>query len=359
MENSLTTILETYQRKRNAGIGAADRQALEAGQEMLRIRLQDPQELDALTVHQGADICHFLADRQGVIDLTSRYLTQTLSVEEKAWAWWELVDKLYEDERWEEAVAANEPYLDWAQAQWEQGTLSSIALLHTVSDCTWSDGWRSVGKVEAWFEHFNAIVAKVEPTPANRLERFYCLRNVCRVLVACGRDDEALTILPEVQALAQEDPNWESSWEIEVQAQDMEAGIYRRKQETDALRRAGIRAISLLESRGAAPLTPEETTRLAVQYDNVAATMFMADQYDLSIPLHRRCIELSPVSEFAYMALPAALWATTKEREPVLRLLRQGAERCRGDWFATDFREMAEFEDVREDAEFEATVRMR
>ena len=280
-------------------------------------------------------------------------------MEEKAWAWWELVDNLCLLERWEEAVAAHEPYLDWAQTQWEQGALSSTAFLHTVSDDTWSDGWRRVGKVEAWFERFHAIAAQVEPTPVNRLERFYCLRNACRTLLVCGRDDEALAVLSSVHALAQEDPHWERSWEAEVQAHDMEAALYHRRQETDALRRVGMRATSLLESRGVEPLTAEETTRLAVQYDNVAATMFMADQYDLSIPLHRRCIELSPVSEFAYLALPAALWAMTKEREPVLRLLRQGAERCRGDWFAADFQAMPEFEDVRDDADFAAAVGLR
>ena len=114
--------------------------------------------------------------------------------------------------------------------------------------------------------------------------------------------------------------------------------------------------MALLESRSATPMVEEETVRLAIQYDNVAATMFVADQYDLSIPLHRRCLELSPVSEFAHLALAAALWVTTRERTPVLQLLREGAVRCRGDWFATDFHNLAEFEDVRADAEFAAAV---
>jgi hypothetical protein len=357
MNNSLATLLKAFERKRSVGLIEADRQDLEEGRKMLRDRLGNPQELDALTVHQGTSLFFYLADWQGSVDLVSRYLTQTLSIEEKAWAWWELIDNLCLLQCCEEAVTHHHRYIDWAQAQWERGHLSSSRLLLTIADCTWAQCWVHLGKIDTWFERFHAIMASVEPTPADRLERFYCLRTACQIRRECGKEVEALAIATRIRDLAQEDLTWERSWEMAVQAQDMEARIYLQRQDMDAVRRSGIQAMSLLENRSATPLSAEETTRLAIQYDNVAATMFLADQYDLSIPLHRRCLELSSVSEYAHLALAAALWVTTREREPVLCLLREGAVRCRGDWFATDFRELAEFEDVRDDTEFEAIVR--
>jgi len=294
-------------------------------------------------------------NRSAMLSPVSDYLSESLPLEEERWARWERVDSLALLGRCEEMIAVQKEDLAWATAR-----LPPDALLRVMDDSTQAACWLAAGRIEEWLTIFDTLMTDTIPTEGNRFERFYYLRTACHVLQESDLQTEAFSIVSRMRALIAEDPDWVRAAEIEVQALDAEARLFWSQQEVPRLRQAGLAATQRLEQQFGLMHgllnTSAEKQSLQTGYDNIAATLFRAAQYDLSIPLHRRCLELGGRSEYVYLWLAAALWQTERQRDETLALLAQGASECWGSDYQQRFATLSEFAGVRSDPEFIAAV---
>lgn len=294
-------------------------------------------------------------NRSAILTLVSDYLAQSLSLEEERWARWERVDSLALLGRCEEVIASQQADLGWAAARFPPE-----ALLRVMDDSTQAACWLAQGRIEDWLTIFHTLMTDITLTEESRFERFYYLRTACHMLQESNRQEEAFVVVNQIRALISEDPAWTRNSEIEIQAWDAEARLFWSQQDIPRLRQAGIAATQRLEQQFGLMHgllnTSDEKQRIQSGYDNMAATLFRATQYDLSIPLHRRCLELGSRSEYVCLWLAAALWQTERRRDAPLALLKQGATASWGGNYQQRFAALSEFADVRSDLEFVAAV---
>jgi hypothetical protein len=382
MAQSVVEIVAEFNRQRAANPATADRSLLEAGRRLLQEQLQQSC-WEPHIVHSGFALLHRLGDYSAITDLLSRYLLQSLSVDEEAWARWHLIDNVALCGRCEAAVAGHREFLRRAQevfpkhppslerdipfypaGERARTTLSKDSLLAWVmGDGTQAMCWIEVGRGDEWLEIFYDIMAATPATAENRFRRFNYLRTASVVASMMGRVGKALEITQRVGALAGEEASREAAQRWTMEAHILEIRVHQEAQNTEEVRRTGRMAITLIEeyAREQDSASASESSRLRSFRHNTAATLYRAGQYDLATPLLRRVIECGTPLPWPYIWLAASLWATTRNRSEVLALLQQATHRTRGDCAWDECRKLPEFQEVAEDPEFQraATFELR
>jgi tetratricopeptide (TPR) repeat protein len=352
MRQALTELFEEFNVQMKADPATAYRSLLGRGRQMVLAHLHANAVLDPAIVHLGHKFCYWLDDRQGIIDLMTRYLDQPLALEEEAWARWEQMDLMAGLRQCEAVVERQKKFLDWAKAH-----LSQDRLLWVMYDSTQSLCWDQVGKGDEWLRIFEEIMGAVVPSPENRVDRFQYLRTAAVMWSAQGKTQEALQLIDRLHRLCDEDVTWEGRIDLKVKTLAHAITTWEPLKETGKIEEIGREAQAFLEEYEQtlpAPLTPSQQHDLGVAYDNVGASLFFAGYYEVSIPLERRAIALMPLYEWIYLRLAAAVWATTKNRTEALAILEQGAAVSNGGRLKLETR--PEFTNVIEDPEFLAAA---
>ncbi|MCW3055881.1 MAG: hypothetical protein JWN14_5051 [Chthonomonadales bacterium] len=352
---SVADLLKRYSKQFDKDPLTADRSLLDQTRARLKAELQR-QPLSSELVHLAVRM-HWDWDTvdASLTPLLADYLRQPLPVEEEAWARYEYVNSLVVlKQQGVEVVKQQRAALAWARGRWEAGQLKAEAWLHLISNSSQAERWSDLGQQNEWLALLTDLLTAMPLNTDNRMERFYALRTACLMLQGDGRPEEALAVTEQIRALAEEDPHWDNAYEMDIQADLAAMRIYKAQRKTAEFLALGRHAIALLEQQeqAATNMTAEARMRLMIQYDNVACPLYFAQQYTLSIPLHRRCLELGYNREFAYLCLAAALWAHTGNRTEVLKLLRQGRARRSNDGYRADFEKRPEFQDVLEASDF-------
>lgn len=357
---SIDRLLHRYALQFDADPITADRRLLTRAHELVHTKLRN-MPLSCELVHTAVDMhWNWTEDAFLVSGLLTRYLQQPLSVTEEAWARFEYADSLAALGNSVGVVEQQTSSLSWARAEWKAGRLTSQQLLRVMSDSTQAQYWIDLGLLDEWLAIFEELMCSVLPAPGNRMERFYLLRTACHMNRDKGRYTAALSIAEQISALADEDTAWDRAYEMLVQGEDARMRVYAAQGNGQAVRDTGERVAALLEARwqeimqiDIGDMGGEAQTRLMIQIENIGSTLFHARQYDLSIPLHRRCLELGYSREFVYMWLAAALWTESGDRNETLELLRQGAARTRSPRsYREDFTSLPEFVGVWEAEDF-------
>lgn len=356
---SIARLLHLYALQFDTDPMTADRHLLTEANDRLRTEVRQT-TLSQELVHTAIDMhWNWTEDASLVSGLLTRYLQQPLSATEEAWARFEYADSLAALGNSAGVVEQQTSSLSWAQVEWKAGRLTSQQLLRVMSDSTQAQYWSNVGQIDEWFAIFEDLMCTVTPAPDNRMERFYLLRTACHMNRDEGKHLTALSIAEQISALADEDTSWDRAYEMQVQGDDARMRIYAGQGNIKAVRAVGERVSTLLEVRwqGSGDMGEEVRTHLMIQIENIASTLFHARQYDLSIPLHQRCLTLGYSREFVYLWLAAALWAQRGDREEALELLRQGAARTRSARsYREDFAALIEFKEVCREADFLAAI---
>lgn len=87
-----------------------------------------------------------------------------------------------------------------------------------------------------------------------------------------------------------------------------------------------------------------------ITYDNLGAALMDARLYHLAILSEQKAIDLGAYIDWTCLRLTSAIWATTKDRDRTLKLLRRGAAVCRSE--GLDLKSQTELTEVSEDPEF-------
>ncbi len=352
-------LLQRYAAQFDADPLTADPSLLIETRERLKAELQRL-PLSSELAHLVVDLhWNWLADNAFVASMLAEYLQQPLPPEEEAWARDEYVISLALLGRNAEMIEQQKAAVGWARGRWEAGQLTSQQLLRLISNSSMAERWAGLGLLDEWLALLNDLLQIIPPDSDNRMERFHALRSACLRLQHDGRMDEAFAITEQIRAIAEEDPRWKQAYELRVQADLAAMRIFAAQGKTEECLALGRNAIHLLEQQEteAANMTKEARARLLIQYDNVASSLFFERQYALSIPLHRRTLELGYDREYVYLWLAAAVWAHTGERAEALGLLQQGRARTRSvEAYREDFARLPEFQDVKAASDFLAAV---
>jgi tetratricopeptide (TPR) repeat protein len=342
----LAALLIAYERQLESTTGTPDRSLLEAAKPLLEQRLKET-VLDAETVRLGKALYAYLGNPEAVLQLLARYREQPLAPDEAAWTRWHEADNLAMLRRCEEAVEAQRNLYHWAMTVFPVGQS-----LWVMNDGTQAFCWVAIGQGTAWLDIFHDLMTRVGPTLENRLDRFYYLRTAAHVLMKLDRHDEALMLGDKIRDVANEDAEWEWAMDLRIEASALELHVYQHAGRTEDVRRVGLLAPAMLDEyeRTRSPLSLAAVRRLCTLSHNLAAPLYLAQQYDLAIPLFRRAIRQGSTSPHTYLWLAASLWATTKQRTEVLPLLTQVAQRYPG--VGQQYRQLPEFQDVMNDPQF-------
>ena len=197
--------------------------------------------------------------------------------------------------------------------------------LWVMNDGTQALCWVAIGQGTAWLDIFHDLMTRADPTPENRLDRFYYLRTAAHVLMGLDRHDEALMLGDKIRDVANEDSEWEWAMDLRIEASALELYVYQHSGRTVDVRRVGLLALAMLDEyeRTRSPLSLAAVRRLRTLSHNLAAPLYCAQQYDLAIPLFRSAIRQGTTSPHTYLWLAASLWATTKQRTEVCRCSRR------------------------------------
>ena len=348
VRQTLTELFEEFSAQMKADSATADRSLLGKGRQMVQAHLHANAVIDPEIVHRGYKFCYWLDDRQGIVDLMTRYLDQPLPLLEEAWARWEQMDLMAGLQQCEAVVERQKEFLDWARAH-----LSQDRLLWVMYDSTQSLCWHQVGKGDEWLRVFEEIMGAVVASPENRYERFQYLRTGAVMWSAQGKTQEALQLIDSMHRLCDEDMMWTGRIDLKVKTLAHAITTWEPLKKTGKIEEIGREAQAFLEEYERtlpAPMTASQQHDLGVAYDNVGGSLFFAGYYEVSIPLERRAIALAPLYEWIYLRLAAAVWATTKDRMETLAILRQGAAVSNGGRLKLETR--PEFRDIIKDLDF-------
>lgn len=347
--------------------------------------------LDQDAAHFGSHLYSFLGQYSPLADLMARYRTQAgLTLADEAWARWDQVRALAVAERHEDAVREQREFVAWAREHLPgnppirltepgsygfrplrddeaakidertgRGDLPADSLMPWLGNIgSVGISFKEMGLRDEYAETVRELVGMAPKTRATRLHRFWSLRNVVVLYYGGGPLAEARTAIEDIRALADEDPDdWEAPrWPIEAEYMLMIACSDAGK--PDEARTHGEEAVRLLEAWGANIPETDTSARFAfhILCDNVASAL--ADQYycALAIRIFPEVLTKGYASGWAHVRYAGCLWAETRQREPVLDLLRRAAPRELSEEMKEFFLSRVAFADVRDDPEFLAAV---
>jgi tetratricopeptide (TPR) repeat protein len=310
-ERELATWLSTCEQLRSSH--APDPQLLVHARTYLFTRLQDD-PLRREAVHLGVKLCSLLKETALPRTFLTRYLTQSLSLEEEAWARWQLIDHLALEQRAQEVYQQQTALFAWAAAHF-----GAEEQLWTISDSTQARCWLLLGRGNEWMQWCSRLLAQTPRTLATRHARYCTLRTATDMALALGEIDTAHMFIAQIRELVQEDPTWEECFAVQHEASLLEIKLQAKQQNMSEIRRMAQQLAQFQH-------TPHRQEENEWSYPhNLGAVMYFLQQYDLAIPALRRAATLGSWSEHTYLWLAASLWADEatyeQHRAEVLSLL--------------------------------------
>ncbi|HEX6538648.1 MAG TPA: hypothetical protein VF155_05665, partial [Candidatus Dormibacteraeota bacterium] len=238
-------------------------------------------------------------EHRTVVELLRGYLRQQLTVDEIAWARWELVDHLAMARLRGEAVAEQKAFIAWARE-----CLDGERLPWVVCDLSQALCWLETEQGDDWVEMTEELIGNTPGSAANRLDRFHLLRTRGHILASLGRFDGARHAADGIAALAVEDPAWAEAARMDLERSILLVHVLRMEGDVASLRDVGQRAARTLRER---PFSEES---LATLNHNLASALYRAGQYDLATPLFECALSLGVGSPHCRLWLAACLTAT-------------------------------------------------
>ncbi len=378
MSSTVAEYVGAYAAQFRSDPHSADRELLTKALLLHKAALQED-VLTQDTVHAGFELLDRLGERAELLTLLRRYLKQPLTTDERAWAWWQLVDSLAVLHQCDNVVAEQTALRQWADEhltgyklnlaeQFPYHPLESSdndktiapesVLLWVMHDGTQAKCWVESGRADAWFALAQSALDTVVPTARNRFQRFNFLRTFSVAAAWDGQKDKGLRAAEQITLLANEEMDWELAQKWNLEGLYVAMRVYVEARNTDKVRALGQEAIAIMEAveNRCAPLTMDQQGRLGDNSHNIACPLRGMGQYDLAIPLFERAIALQRASTWTYLYYAASVWATTQDRQQTLALLREaGARSSEGNLWQEAQRDnlLPEFTDAGVNSDFE------
>jgi tetratricopeptide (TPR) repeat protein len=316
---------------------------------------------DGLLDHELVELAHNVYRSLGAweeeIALLRRYLRQDdlLDTTTRAWAWWHIVDCLALCEHDAETVSEQKALLRWVKR-----TFPLEECFFALADGTQANCWFRSGQANHWFAHYDDLAEHAAKTAHNWLDRFYCLRTATHLCFRSKDEDRLQIYLKNLISLEQEPVEVEQEVWTHIEIQILHIIAAQMNGHKQLMRERSQTAINLLWQWEPAITTTAQQKQFRSLCHNIAAPLYRAKCYDLAIPLFKKAIEYHTNPYYSYLWGAASVWVMTHQRHEVFPLLQQAAARYDGPgrlW--EQFQKLPEFQDVKDDKEFQAVVEAR
>jgi tetratricopeptide (TPR) repeat protein len=302
-------------------------------------------------------------------DLLRRYLSQSLSDSETAWAYRTLANVLACSEHAVEAVDVHEAFERWLPGHSPrlsagfprypapEGSPESamgpdeIRLEFLSQSVQFATAYGAVGRYADYVAKFDDALARLTPANENVELRVFALGISLDASHIAGDFERAERCLPLMHAIADEDPDTDSAARLHGQILTWEIELARVRNDAARITTKFQEALSLLdrlEKKGSS------ARALGGFRHNLAHHLNQSGRYDLALPVLDAKLAAGDGSHgdhgYAWLMHAAAVWQVTRDRPRTLALLREARDHDPRD-LMDDFRTSA-FEDVQDDPEF-------
>jgi tetratricopeptide (TPR) repeat protein len=323
--SSVAMFVAEYRLQYRADPETADCSLLDQGRALLDAHRKE-RTLQADIVHAGFDLLDCFGECPTVVDLLRQYLGQPLTPDERAWAWWQLVDSLSVLHRCEEVVREHKALWHWAiqnldgyrlnlaeafpyhpfgsgAADGDETIAPEVMRLWVMHDGTQAKCWVEAGQAGEWRRLAQEAIAATPSTRHNRHQRFNFLRTLGVVAAWSGQYEAGLDAAQQVAALADEETDWELQQRWRIEGLYVAMRVHTERKDQTIVRQLGEQAIELVDAieQRCDPLTTDQRRRLGSHAHNIACPLRGMAQYDLAIPLFERAIALDSASAWTIM----------------------------------------------------------
>ncbi|WP_019507323.1 hypothetical protein [Pleurocapsa sp. PCC 7319] len=254
-------------------------------------------------------------NKEAIIDLLENYLRADLKVEERIWAWWNLVDNLAMLRRCNDAVTQQENYLKWAISS----NLASKYILEVMNDGTQALCWLQLNRLDDWINIFNQLIDNTEPSQENRLARFYYFRTAARIFSTATRYKLAEDAIAKLKNLLLENINWENKTWVEIEILAVELNLLEAEGNVDRAIQLTAKIKEQIETIEKLKLA--NPTKISTLWHNNAAPLFRMGLYLEAELMFRRAIALNSQNWCSFVFLAACLTKINKYSEESTQLL--------------------------------------
>jgi RNA polymerase sigma factor (sigma-70 family) len=337
----ITSIVGEFERQRRADPHTADRGLLTEARAKLDALMTAPEPLDWYAVWSGFHLMTLQDDHAAKVALLERYLSQAIPVSDAAWAHYHRVNSLacgggtaeatvQAQKEFTAFLVGKKPRLqrDWPFGPIPEGDPNALGD-DEIPYWVWcksgefARAYQALGRTEEFLRRVNDVFDAVPPSPANRQERFYCLRMAYLLLEKEGDEARAEECIAQMRALSEEETDPAAAEYWQVMALGHQIDLHRRfgrKAEADAVAADIARRLD-------GPWESEPEWVRGERHD-LAHRLTFGGNYPLALRLFER-IEASggQVNPWGYLMYAAAVWGATGDRPRALALIREAA--CR------------------------------
>lgn len=254
-------------------------------------------------------------DKEAIVDLLKNYLRADLEVNERIWAWWNLVDNLALLRCCSDAVNQQENYLKWAISS----NLDSQSTLEVMNDGTQALCWLQLDRLDDWINIFDRLIDRTKPSQENRLARFYYFRTAARLFSTATRYQLAEDAISQLKKLLVEDVNWEKKIWAEIEIAAVELNLLEVKNDVERTTQLVAKIKDRIETIEKLQLA--NYIKISTLWHNNAAPLFRMGLYLEAESMFRRAIASNSDNWYSLVFLAACLTKMGKCSEESNKLL--------------------------------------
>jgi len=290
------------------------------------------------------------------VQLMREFLQNNLeaSLENKFWANWELVDNLALLKRYREMIEEQKLFFEWTT-----NNMSDQYLIKVMFDSTQAIGWVQENQEDEWFEIYNQLIKKVEPTSQNRHDRILLVETATGLLIYnLHRYHAAKIELERYYDILNENTNWDQYNRFYIRLKSYQLGLYSGQDDWEKYDEIVEDAKVKIRS-SASRISKEDKEAIDDVCDmahELGTCLMWERRYEQAIPLFEYALENqgTGVTHFFYAI---CIWATRKDRNKTLHHLQSAESSIRGNGglrsrYIHMFLEQPEFQEVWNDEEF-------
>jgi tetratricopeptide (TPR) repeat protein len=336
-EDEIATLVTQYEQSAELE-GIPDRQPLEEAHCLLRERLQQS-VIEQEVAFLAWLINLYRNDWLATITEMRRYLSQPLPSDDRAWAWWVLVDSLALARQYTMMIDEQRAFIAWVSE-----CFPPEQRLFTISDNTQGWGWWEQGMRAEWLERCEQLLAPIAETEATRWDRFEALRSAYTLFLRSRDLAGAAPYLPRLEVLLTEDPTWHDATEMSLEILAITIKPFVVAKDSEQLGVLGQKALEQWQALYSQWPDPSLSQRRCLRRlaHNLASSLYQGQRYDMALPLFERATSLHPATPLTYLWCAACVWVETHDTACVTDLLAQAQARDTAEGYAKKLRTIHE-----------------
>ena len=311
-------------------------------------------EITTELVHLADEIYEYMGNLglEKSVSLHRRYLNVASDTKERFWSHRQLSGGLAMLGQNREAIEEQVRLYRWTCEH-----LSDEYVLKTLSTLNHTGCWEAEGRIDEWFQLYDAASERLEKPELSRYARCDFLQIGSEILRAYGRLDETLLGMEKLER-SNGEPDWEHYFRFWLAVRTNRLLVYSRQGDWDRFEQTLTEVHAFideqLEKRDAGHAV--DLGNLAWAAHDVGCCLVWEKKYNEAKRLLQIAIDLQNINDYGHFMLAVSTWASENNREKTLHHLKVAQDIIRNSWnrgtYYQTFLGTPEFADVKDDQEF-------